>query len=616
MMTRSSIFRFIARTCLLLFLCFAGQNKSFAQNDKEQLAYQYYRNQEFEKAADLFADLYKQKPNSHFYSYYLQCLLRTQNTKEAENLVRKQIKSLPNVPQYNVDLGYVFETKGDAAKAKKQYEACIEALTVNSGLINELARSFQTYRLNEYAVKAYLHGRKLSNDPQLYAMEIAAIYENNNEYEKAFNEYVAALSQNESLLDMVEMRLNNWLMKDEDNAKSETIRLQTLKAINKYPDNKAFYSLMIWYAIQKKDFSGALKQAKALDKRYNENGQRIFDLATIARENIDFPAAIDGYNYIIAQGENNLFYQKAEMMLKDVKLSQITTIFPVNEAQAKTLDKELSDYFQKNKLSSVNFNLYEKWLRFKAVYLKDIETPKNMIEEALSSNAITSMEKAILKINLGDFLRLDNDVWEATLLYSQVEKDFPNDTIGSLAKFKKAKLSFHIGEFEWAKAQLDVLRAATSKLIANDAMYLSLLISDNQDEEDSVNLPLRQFAYADFLMECNRMDEASILLDSIENNYEALSLHDDVLYKKALIAIHLQNYKQADRLLAKLIETYPSDLLADDALFERAKLHEFYFKDFLGAMELYKELIIKYPDSIYVVDARTRFRLLQDNLLN
>jgi len=606
----------MVRVAVVLLVFSAVQGGAFAQGDKEQLAYQYYRNQEFDKAVELFAELYKQKPNSHFYSYYFQCLLQTQNTKEAENLVRKQIKSFPNVPKYNVDLGYVFEARGEAAKAKKQYDASIESITANSGIIIELARSFQSYRLNDYAVKTYLHGRKLSGEPQTYAMEIAAIYEENNDYEKAFTEYVSALSQNETLLEMVQMRLNNWLLKDENNAKSEIIRLQTLKAINKSPDNKSFYSLMIWYSIQKKDFTGALKQAKALDKRYNEGGQRIFDLANIAYENIDYPAAIDGYNYIIALGNNTLYYQKAEMILLDVKLSQITTVFPVNEANVKAIDKELSDYFQKNRLSSVNFRVYQKWLKFKAVYLKDIETPKNMIEQNLSSNTITPMEKAMLKIDLGDILRLDDDIWEAKLLYAQVEKDFPNDTIGSLAKFKNAKLDFHIGEFEWAKAQLDVLRAATSKLIANDAMYLSLLISDNQDEEDSVNIPLRQFAYADFLMECNRMDEASRLLDSIANNSAAVSLHDDVLYKKALIAIHYQKYKQADELLAKLVEVYPNDLLADDALFERAKLREYHLKDYLGAMELYKQLITKYPDSIYVIDARTRFRQLQEEVLN
>ncbi|MCL2131561.1 MAG: tetratricopeptide repeat protein [Lentimicrobiaceae bacterium] len=615
MIATKSIFRFSARVALLVVLFFAGQDCLFAQNDKEQLAYQYFRNQEFDKAADLFADLYKQKPNSHFYTYYLQCLLQTQNTKEAENLVRKQIKAFPNIPKYNVDLGYVFEMRGEVSKAKKQYEASIEAITTHSGLITELARSFQAYRLNEYAVKTYLHGRKLSGEPQTYSMEIAAIYEENSDYEKAFNEYVSALSQNEELLEMVNMRLNNWLLKDENNAKGEIIRLQTLKAINKYPDSKVFYSLMIWYSIQKKDFSGALRQAKALDKRYNEGGQRIFDLANIAQENKDYPSAIDGYNYILSLGENTLFLQRAKMMLLDVKLLQITTVFPVNEPSVQTVDTELFNYFQENRLSSVNFSLYQKWLRFKAVYLKDIETPKDMIETNLSSNTISPMEKAILKIDLGDILRLDDDIWEATLLYSQVEKEFPNDTIASLAKFKNAKLSFHIGEFEWAKSQLDVLRAATSKLIANDAMYLSLLIADNQDEEDSVNIPLRQFAYADFLMECNRMEEASILLDSIENNYEAVSLHDDVLYKKALIAVYFQKYKQADSLLAKLVEVYPNDLLADDALFERAKLQEFYLKDIAGAMESYKQLVTKYPDSIYVIDARTRFRELQDDMM-
>ena len=118
-----------------------------------------------------------------------------------------------------------------------------------------------------------------------------------------------------------------------------------------------------------------------------------------------------------------------------------------------------------------------------------------------------------------------------------MEKDFPNDTIGHLAKFKNAKLSFYIGEFGWAKSQLDVLRAATSKLIANEAMYLYLLIADNEediddeDEDDEMdaedttynflfqdenrNIPLKLFAKADFLIFKNQNDQAVAVLDSI-----------------------------------------------------------------------------------------------------
>ena len=588
-----------------------------AQSSNEQLAFQYFRNQEFDKANELFSELYKQNPTHYYYSFYLQTLLQLGDAKEAEKLVKKQMKQFPNIQRYNIDLGYVYERQGDASKAKKQYESSITALVANTSTVVELARAFQAYQLNDYAIKTYLHGRKLSNSATTYAGEIAAVYEANNEYEKAINEYINLLNENESMLNFVETQLTNWLIGDDGNTRSEIIRVQLLKIINKYPDNKAYSSLMIWFSMQKKDFIAAMKQAKAMDKRYNEDGRRIFELATISAENHDFSTAIDGYNYLIGRGETTVFYYDAQMMLLNIKLTQAVMTYPANQQQIHGIDKELTQYFHAKTVNNTHFGLYRRWISLKAVQLNNIEAATEMINQNLLSNNLGAKEKALLKLDMGDILQLEEDVWEATLLYSQVEKDFPNDTIGHIAKFKNAKLSFHIGEFEWAKAQLDVLRAATSKLIANDAMYFSLLISDNQDEEDSVNIPLKQFARADFLMETHRYKEALSVLDSIENQNVYHSLLDDVLYKKAKIAVIEQDYKKADKLYEKLVSNYTSDLLADDALFERAKLQEIHLKDTIKAMELYQQLLIDYPDSIYTVEARERFRTLRgDKIMN
>jgi tetratricopeptide (TPR) repeat protein len=588
---------------------------AFPQSNNEQLAYQYYRDKEYEKAKELFAELYKQNPTHHFYSFYFHTLTQLGDTKEAEKLVKKQMNQIPNIQRYNVDLGYIYEMQGDIAKAKKQYESCITNITANSSAVVELAQSFQAYQLNDYALKTYLHGRKLSNQSIVYVGEISAIYENIRDYEKAMNEYIFLLNEHENMLNFVETRLSNWLIDDEDNNHSEIIRTQTLKAIAKSPDNKAYPSLMIWFFMQKKDFVTAMKQAKAMDKRYGENGQHVLELANIIAENNDFNTAIDGYNYIIAKGETTPLYYDAQIMLVNIKLTQAIVTYPVNYPQINNIDRELTQYFQSRTVNKNTFDVYRRWILLKAIQLNDISSAKEMINTLLNSNNINAKEKAMLKLDLGDILRLEGDVWEATLLYSQVEKDFPNDTIRDVAKLKNAKLSFHIGEFEWAKSQLDVLRAATSKFIANDAMYFFLLISDNQNEEDSVNIPLKQFAVADFLIEVHHYEEALTLLDSIEQQNLYHSLLDDILYKKAKIAVIQHNYFKADSLYETLISSYPHDLLADEALFERAKLQETHLNDKLKAMELYQQLLHNYPNSIYVVDARKQFRILRGDIL-
>ena len=64
-------------------------------------------------------------------------------------------------------------------------------------------------------------------------------------------------------------------------------------------------------------------------------------------------------------------------------------------------------------------------------------------------------------------------------------KEFKNDPLGHLAKFKNAQVYYFSGEYDWCQAQLDVLKASTSKLIANDALELSVLITDNYNMDTS-----------------------------------------------------------------------------------------------------------------------------------
>jgi len=215
-----------------------------------------------------------------------------------------------------------------------------------------------------------------------------------------------------------------------------------------------------------------------------------------------------------------------------------------------------------------------------------------------------------------------------------VDKDFPNDTIGQNAKFKNAKLSFYIGEFQWAKSQLDILRAATTKLIANDAMQLSLVISDNEEEEEEEeveeddeddfsgvfglfgnahekNKGLRYFAKADFMLFQNNDEQALQYLDSIAVVAPGAKLAEAVLYTKAKIFTRQKKFLEAEVLYKRIGSLYSDGLLADDALYYLGELYEFYLKDIPRAMECYQKLMKDYPGSLFVVDARKRFRALR-----
>lgn len=219
-------------------------------------------------------------------------------------------------------------------------------------------------------------------------------------------------------------------------------------------------------------------------------------------------------------------------------------------------------------------------------------------------------DKAKAKILLADVNLLTGEIWEASLLYSQVEKEFKYDIWGEDAKFKNAKISYYTGNFKWAKAQLDVLKGSTSKLIANDALELSLLITDNTTL-DTNTLPLFIFAQTDLLIYQNKFDEALLKYDTLLTAFPSHSLNDEIIYRKAQIMLKKKEFQKAAFYYSEILKDYSYDIWADNALFYLAELYEKHLNDKEKAMDYYKQLFTNYTGSIFVIEARKRFRTLR-----
>jgi TolA-binding protein len=248
-------------------------------------------------------------------------------------------------------------------------------------------------------------------------------------------------------------------------------------------------------------------------------------------------------------------------------------------------------------------------------YMNKNEEAVQLLDEAIALPDIKPAYKAECKLELGDALLFSGDLWESGLLYSQVDKAFKYEEIGREAKYRNAKLDFYRGEFQWAQAQLDVLKASTSLLIANDAMYLSLLISDNT-VFDTTTDALMIYSHADLLNYRNMREEALMTLDTLVTKFPTHPLYDDALFKKAEIFTLQRRYREADSLYGNVVSGFPTGIISDDAQFRRAQIHEKFLNDTPGAMQLYEELLKNYPGSTFVVEARKRYRALRGDKLN
>ncbi len=600
----------------ILFFAFVfTQIHSFAQpGTDEQLALQFYQNKEFDKALEYYEKLYNKKSPQVFYLPYLNCLLETKDFKKAEKIAKKQIKQNSDAPNYIVDLGNVYFRADDVEKAKSTWESAVKSIKYDEQVF-AVANAFIALRQYNFAIVVYLKGRKISQNNYPFSFELADVYKIKGQQTEMINEYLDVLEIHDSYIQSVQNALQTSFGNDADQKQNELLKTELLKRIAKNPDKTILSELLIWMQIQLKDWEGALVQAKALDKRKKEEGNRVMGLAQLFAQNEAYDVAIKAYNYVIAKGPEVYYYTNARIELLNVYYQKVVNKGNYTPLDLQELEKNYNATIKELGKSSSTVPLLKNLAHLQAFYLNKTDDAKTLLEEAINMPQLAAITQAECKLELADVLLMTGDIWEASLRYSQVEKAFKYDAIGQEAKFRVAKISYYTGDFKWAQAQLDVLKGATSKLIANDALELSLTISDAL-AIDTNEAPLALFSMADLFAFRNMDDVALSLYDSLNKTFPNHALADDIIYKKAQIALKHAQYNEAAGFYEDILKNYGDGILGDDAMFKLADLNESQFKNIEKAKELYQQLLEKYPDSLYVVEARKRFRKLRGDSIN
>lgn len=579
------------------------------------MAIYYFEQKEFDKANVYFDELYDQNPFA-WYNYYYKSLLAAKDYSKAEKITRKQLKLNKLDVYLLVNLGHIYKLMEDPKKEKESYERAIKDLHPVQPYIENLATAFKEEGLYDYALDVYGKAKKASPDyPYFY--ERAEIYKAKNDLSSMINEYLDALEFRDSELQTVQMQLQNSLGYDDEQGgiKNPLLKLELQKRIQKHPDKIVLSEFLIFIQKQQGDFDGAFVQSKSLDKRLGEEGQRIYELGKICVSNKQWETAQRCFDYIVQKGSSNIYYDAAVIDNLNTKYQAITQKPQPTKEELLPLEQELNQANERYKSNFMNVNVLKNLAYLKAYYLNKADEAIVLLTDFVAQPGLDPLVRAEYKIMLADINLVSGEIWEASLLYSQVEKDFKYEAIGQEAKFRNAKLSFYAGDFAWAKTQADVLKGATTKLIANDALDLSLVITDAIGV-DTNDAPLKLFSSAELLILQHKYPEAITRMDSINVLYSNNTLGDDIYYKKAQIYTTLGKYSDAEAAYKNILEYYPNDLYADDSQFKLAELYEFSLKDKEKAKQTYEELLTKYPGSIYTVEARKRFRELRGDNLN
>ena len=605
------------RTILLfILLALIAPTQVFAQpGADEQLAAQYFQTGDFEKAILYYERLYKKQPTDYYYEQLYKSYVGLNDLEAAEKLVKDHSRKRKDDPRFPIDLGNLYRQKGENDKAAKEYEKALKLIQPDQGSIRQVANAFTRVNELDLALEAYERGHKILKDGQTFHFEIANIHAMKGDVQKMVTAYMDLLAANEAYAQSVQNSLSRYMDFETIDARSDVLRTELLRRIQKDPQRTIFHELLIWMYIQQKDLDAALVQSKAMDKRFDEGGMRLMELAEIALSNEDFSTAFKCYEYVLSLGRNDSNYLLARIGAVKTRYAELTDQPEPKKEDLQDLDQRAANTLQELGLNKQTVDLLRDRALLKAYYLNEPQEAIALLEEGIALNQIDQKTRAQLKLDLGDVHLLGGDIWEASLLYSQVDLDYKYDVIGHDARLRNAKVSFYAGDFLWSQAQLEVLKASTSKLIANDAMELSLRITDNLGL-DSNATPLTYYAKAELLRFQHRYDEALAVLDSLQLEYPMHSLGDDILYERFRIAAARHRYDEAAGHLEKLLELYPLDILVDNALLDLGKLYEEELNDPLKAQHYYERLLFEQTGSIFVPEARKRFRLLRGDKLD
>jgi len=561
---------------LLLLFSFDAARPLAAQENKELLARQYFGEQDYDKAAELYEKLAGSDPASlYLYDQYLQCLMALNRWEEADKWVRKRNRRFPDNWHYRVDIGYLLGKQGKEPEAQAWYEGLQrEASRGSAAQAEQLAGAFYRRNLFSASATAYEMARAKTGDPRAFSSLLSELYILTGQREKALDEQLSMLETGELGVEETMAELAVWI-------------------------DESDYPLL-------RD----LLLRKAMDRRTRSQGDYLFSLAGTLSENGEYQTAAESYALIVNTWPGGAYYEQA-------RHSRLVNRYKALEkAPETTLEawQALAAEFRSD-LAQLGHSQHgtQSMQLLSSLYIRKLHEPLQAVEflrTAVNAAAYSAKDRSLLKLELADAWLAAGDVWESDLLYGQVDREFKEDPLGQEARFRRARLAYFRGEFEWAQTQLEVLKGATTQLISNNAIRLSLLIQDNIGI-DSNEHAMSLFSQAELLMMQGRWQDASIHLDSLDSLYKTSTLRDEVAFARARMLEEQGRWEEAAAAYDKVATVYSYDILADNALYRLGLIALEKLGDEKRAMKAFETLILQHTGSLFVVDARKHYRKLR-----
>lgn len=572
----------------------------FVHGQNEQLALNYFDRGEFEKALVSYEELLKAQPNNfNYFQKAVECYQQLQQFDKAEKAIQERLDKYKQ-GNFLVELGYNYQLQKNQEKANKYYDQAIDKIKKNPSEVYQIAYVFDRKALVDYALLAYQTA--VSLEPKFnFNFQMALLYGQKGETDKMIDMFLTEAYTNPQNLIMIQNQLSRFTTEETDVTFNDALKKALLVRIQKNQD--IFWNeFLSWFYVQQKEYGKAFIQEKAIYKRNPESFSNIVNLGQLAIEENDQESAKEILGFVLENTKDLDLQIQSHSYLMEMKIDKaLPKDYPAINLELDNLIKEFG-------VSPFSLSLLKIKAHFVTFNMKDAETGKVILKNVLEM-PLNRDQVAEVKMELADILLFEEKFNQALIYYSQIENDANNSPIGQEASLKTAKTSYFKADFKWAEHQLKVLKSASTQLIANDALDLFLLISDNT-VEDSTQVALKKFARADFLLYQEKKQDALIAFQAILKENKGDAIEPVTLLRIGKIYEELGDTNAALANYKLILDNFKECIYIDEALFYSAEIYN-QLNDIEQAKPLYEEVITKHEDSIHYVTSQKKYRKLR-----
>ncbi len=583
---------------ITLIISFLFSSIAFSQ---DQLAQNYFDKGDFEKAIISYEELLKNQPsNSNYFIKYIECLQQTKQLDKSEKVILDRIEKYKQ-GNLLVELGYNFRLKKDEVKAKKYFDFAIDKIKKVPSEVYGIANCFEKKIILDYALLAY-QTASLTDSKMNFNYQMALLHGQIGNTDLMIETFLSESFTNPNMLLSIQNQLSRFIAEDTQ----ELFKPQLKKALllrSQQSQDVFWNQYLSWYFVQQKEFGKAFIQEKSIYKRNPESFANIVNLAQLSVEENDRETANEIYSFILENTLDQGLKIKANYFIQKLKIEKATEIDHL------IISQDLENLVKQFGVSPYSLALQKLQAHFTAFNLNNPEAGKEILKTALNL-PLNQYQIADIKMEMADILLFQERFNQATIIYTQIEDDLKNDSVGHDASLKIAKTSYFQTDFVWASKQLKALKSASTQLIANDAIDLFLLINDNT-VADSTQTALKKFAHADFLLYQNKPKDALAEYQKILKDHKGQEIEPVTLYRIGKIFENQGDYAAALSNYQMIIDGFKECIYVDEANYFAAEIYNLQIKDVEKAKKHYEEIIFKHEDSIYFTDARRKYRAIR-----